>query len=86
VKGESFDNRNTNKSKFERNKFNKVCKYGKKQRHLIDDCYSLINKREKDERNKQTAKASIVEFDSGGDIIFTTSIEEESVSKGILDY
>ena len=27
VKGESFDNRNTNKSKFQRHKSNKFCKY-----------------------------------------------------------
>jgi len=76
VKGESFDNRNTNKSKFERYESKNFCKYYKKWRHLVDDYYNLINKREKDERSKQAIEAFVVESNSDGDFVFIVSIEK----------
>jgi len=62
LKGECFDNKNTNRRKFKRHKYDKCCKYCRKRGHLVDDYYNLKNKREKDERNKKIAKASIVEY------------------------
>jgi len=38
VGGESFDNRNTDKSNFKEPKPNKFCKYCKKRGHFIDEC------------------------------------------------
>ena len=84
MKSQSFDNKNTNKPKFKRHKSNKFCKYCKKQGQLVDDCYCLKNKREKDETNEQTAKAFIVGYDSIGDILFVSSTEKGSVFDWIL--
>ena len=83
VRGESFDKRNTNKSKMETHKSNKFYKYYKKRWHLVDNCYILKRKKEKDERNKQPQKSvetSIVESDSDGDVLFATSTKRECFS------
>jgi len=54
------------------------------QGHLVDEGYDLKNRREKDERNKQTAEAFIVEYYFDGDVLFASSTEKGSVFNWIL--
>jgi len=46
----------------------------------------LKNKRDKDEINKQTIEAFVVESDSDGDILLATSSEKGSAFDCILGY
>ena len=57
-------------------------KYSRKQGHLVDECYRLKNKKEKDEKNKQPQKpneASIFDFESNGDVLDATTTDNRCV-------
>ena len=73
--GKEGTTRRNSRSKFRGHKSNKFCKYCKKGGHLIDECYSLKNKKEKEENNEQpqkSAKASILDSESNGDVLCVT--------------
>ena len=93
VKGKPFGKGRSNMrnfcSKSRGRKSNKVCMYYKKQGHLVDDCYSLKNKREKEERNKQpqkSGKASIVDSKSNSDVLCVITTKNRCVVEWVLDY
>jgi len=76
--------------KFENRKSNKFYRYCRKSGHVSSECFKLKNKREKEEDNLHShppkpAKATFVESDSDGDVLFTTSNERERVFDWILD-
>jgi len=71
--GTSWRNSNSNSRGHKSNKF---CKYCMKRGSLVDECYSLKNKKDKREKNKQSQKSfetSIVNCESGGDLLCVTT-------------
>ena len=90
VRGEFFDKRNTDKSTFKGRKPNKFCKYCKKRGHLIDECWHVKDKREKEENHTdvhphEPGKVTFVESDSDGDVLFATSTKKGNNSDLVLD-
>jgi len=90
MRGESFDKGSTSESKFENRKSNKFCHYCRKSGHVISGCFKLKNKSENEEDNSHShphkpAKATFVESNFDGDVLFATSTERGSVSDCILD-
>ena len=90
VGGESFDKINTDKSNFKGRKPNKFYKYCKKRGHLIDKCWNLKDKREKEENHThihphEPGKATFAESDSDGDVLFATSTKKGNNSDWVLD-
>ena len=60
----------------------------KKRGYLVDECYSLKNKKEKEKKNKQPqklAEASIIDSESHGDLLCVTTSNDRCAVEWILD-
>jgi len=91
VRGRSFEKEGSNKrntrSKSRGRKTNKICRYCKKKGHIIADCYSSKNKKEREEKNKDPPKltTSLVELESDGDVLCVTTNENNCAVEWVLD-
>jgi len=89
VRGRTYEKDGTSKrssrSKSKGRKSSKFYKYCRKQRYLVDECYKLKNKKEKDEENNQSAEASIVDSRSDGDVLLITTMDNKGATKWVLD-
>ena len=69
-------------------KSNKFYKYYRKQGHLVDEYYSLKNKKEIEEKNKQPQKStetSIIDSESNGDVSCVTTSNNRCIVECVLD-
>ena len=72
-------------SKSKGRKSSKSYKYYRKLGHLVAECYKLKNKKVKEERNNQSAEASIVNSGSDGDILLVTTTDNRDATTWVLD-
>jgi len=86
VKGRSSEkegSKRNSRSKARGRKSSKFCKYCRKTRHIVVECYKLNNKKEKD--NNHSAEAAIANSGSDGDVLLVTITDNRGATEWVLD-
>ena len=64
-------------------KSSKFCKYCRKPGRVVDECYNLNNKKERD--HNHSAKAAIADLKSDGDVLLITTTDGRGAIEWVLD-